>query len=101
MKGPIARTISRNIGGTKICLALAIAGRIAGRIREELNSKLRVGSAVQRALNGCVIGIRAGRSQHRKVLQFIRTGVGVAGIVWRDAGRLQIDSQSTIRIDRV
>src|SRR5437667_200671 len=70
--------------------------KIAGGIREEFELELRAGRAVKRPLDGRAI-VRAGcRARHEEILQIIRTGVGISGIIRRHAVRPEIDPKAAV-----
>ena len=72
-------------------LPFAVAGRAAGFAAEILDPEGRARRAVQRAVHAGLSG-----RQHRVVLQVVRAGVAIAGIVGVHAGAAEIDAETAV-----
>ena len=92
----VAVRVGGDIGRAEIGLTFAMVGRITGAVREEIE---RVGSISRTVQAPCDRAV--GAQEDREVLQIVRAGIAVAGIIGGDAVRAQIDAQRAVMVDVV
>ena len=97
----VAAGVGRHQRKTQISLSFSISAWVGNRACKKLDAESAVGDAVERALN-CRVGTSIHRCRkHREILHAIRTGIRVVEVVHGNATTIDVDSQSTVGMDRV